>query len=168
MNACQYEQEGQIMIQFPTLPACVIGWLSSLAGFLLPSTLDLQSLPTSMHALQSENENEFPRKFISRALDKIVAICHLGRLFDVIWLRIQHEWRPRIWHEDETRSNGQIQAGGKTSCRFSSLLLYHCNQRGKFFLFRKDSTVLSMKKRLTVRRYWTWLLQRYGSLQHER
>ena len=80
MNACQYEQEGQIMIQFPTLPACVIGWLSSP----LPSTLDLQTLPTSMHALQSENENEFPRKFISRALDKIVAICHLGRLFDVI------------------------------------------------------------------------------------
>ena len=28
-------------------------------------------------------------------------------------------------------------------------LLYHCNQRGKFFLFRNDSTVFSMKKRLT-------------------
>ena len=66
------------MIQFPTLPGCVIGWLSS------PLPLDLQILPTSMHALQSENENEFPRKFISRALDKIVAICHLGRLFNVI------------------------------------------------------------------------------------
>lgn len=68
------------MIQSTTLPACVIGWLS----LPLPSTLDLQILPTSIHALQSENENEFPRKFISRAVDKIVAICHLGRLFSVI------------------------------------------------------------------------------------
>ena len=50
---------------------------------------------------------------------------------------------------DETWSYGQIQAVGKTYCRFSSLLPYHCDQRGKFFLFRKDSTVFSIKKRLT-------------------